>query len=171
MLSIKVTGMAEVVRVLKDIDNDIVKQARRDLRTAAQPMVRAIKSNIPSESPLIGMQHAGRTGWDSSAVKVTTRTNFSKKAEKKGFQLVSVVVGTRGKSVRGSAAFQIADMSGKTSSGNTRSGKAMIRKLNTINRASRFVYPVALRELPTIEKSVRDTIRKLQNDYNKRLKR
>jgi hypothetical protein len=174
MLSIKVTGMAEVVRTLNSIDRDIVKQARRDLKTAAQPIATAVKSNIPSEAPLRGMMHNGRTGWRSSGVKVTIRTNFSKKADINNFQLVSIVVGSKGKkgsSVRGAAAFQIADISGRKSSGNTESGRAMISKLNSIHGASRFVYPAAEKQLPYVEHSVRDTIKKLQRDYNKRNKR
>jgi hypothetical protein len=168
MLSIKVTGMAEVVKVLNGIDKDIVKEARKDLRTAALPMVRAVKSNIPTEAPLRGMQHSGRTGWKASGVKVRPKVNFSKKAERRGSQLVSIVVGGSG---QGAAAFQIADMAGRKASGNTPSGRAMIRNLNSSNRASRYVYPAALRELPTVEKSVRDTIKNLQKEYNKRLKR
>jgi hypothetical protein len=168
VLSVKITGMAEVVKVLNGIDKDIVKEARKDLRTGAQPMVRAVKSNIPTEAPLRGMQHSGRTGWQASGVKVRPKVNFSKKAERRGSQLVSIVVGGSG---QGAAAFQIADMAGRKASGNTRSGRAMIRNLNSNHRASRYVYPAALRELPTVEKSVRATIRKLQSDYNKRLKR
>jgi hypothetical protein len=169
MLGVKVTGMAEVVVTLNGIDKDIVKRARKDLRTAAQPVARAVKSNIPREAPLTGMQHMGRTGWNLSGVKVNVRVNFSKKAERRGSQLVSIVAGSKG---LGGAAFEIADMAGRKSSGSTRSGKAMIRELNnTSGRASRFVYPAAQAALPYVENSVRDTIRQLQRDYNKRLKR
>lgn len=169
MLGVKVTGMAEVVVTLNGIDKDIVKRARKDLRTAAQPVARAVKSNIPREAPLTGMQHMGRTGWNLSGVKVNVKVNFSKKAERRGSQLVSIVAGSKG---LGGAAFEIADMAGRKSSGSTRSGKAMIRELNnTSGRASRFVYPAAQAALPYVENSVRDTIRQLQRDYNKRLKR
>jgi hypothetical protein len=169
MLGVKVTGMAEVVVTLNGIDKDIVKRARKDLRTAAQPVARAVKSNIPREAPLTGMQHMGRTGWNLSGVKVNVRVNFSRKAERRGSQLVSIVAGSKG---LGGAAFEIADMAGRKSSGSTRSGKAMIRELNnTSGRASRFVYPAAQAALPYVENSVRDTIRQLQRDYNKRLKR
>lgn len=167
MLSFQVTGMAEVVKVLNSIDKDIVKQARKDLRTAAQPVVLSIKSNIPSEAPLRGMIHDGRTGWKSSGVKVTVRTNFSKKAERRGSQLVSIVVGGKG---QGAAAFQIADISGRKSRGSTASGRAMISKLNTIHGASRYVYPAAEKQSAYVQDVVRDTIRQLQNEYNKRLK-
>jgi hypothetical protein len=169
MLGVKVTGMAEVVVILNGIDKDIVKRARKDLKTAAEPVVRAVKSNIPREAPLRGMNHVGRTGWKSSGVKVNVKVNFSKKAQRRGSQLVSIVAGSKG---LGGAAFQIADMAGRKASGNTRSGKAMIRELNNSSgRASRFVYPAAEAALPYVENQLRDTIRELQKDYNKRLKR
>ena len=169
MLGVKVTGMAEVVVILNGIDKDIVKRARKDLKTAAEPVVRAVKSNRPREAPLRGMNHVGRTGWKSSGVKVNVKVNFSKKAQRRGSQLVSIVAGSKG---LGGAAFQIADMAGRKASGNTRSGKAMIRELNNSSgRASRFVYPAAEAALPYVENQLRGTIRELQKDYNKRLKR
>lgn len=168
MLGVKVTGMAEVVVTLNGIDKQLVKDARKDLRTAAQPVIRAIKSNIPREAPLTGMQHMGRTGWNLSGVKVTLKTNFSKKAERRGTALVSIVTGSKG---LGGAAFEIADMAGRRSSGRTRSGKKMISELNaTSGRASRFVYPAAEAAMPYVENQMRDTIKKLSREYNKKLK-
>jgi hypothetical protein len=171
MLSVRVVGIAEVAKTLKGIDNDLVKQARKDLRTGAKPVADAVRNNIPTEAPLRGMVHNGRTAWQPSGVKVTVKTNFTKKAERKGTSLVSIVAGAQGKNSQGSAAFQIADIAGRKRKGNTRAGKAMIRKLNSEGKASRYVYPAALRELPYVQDVVRGTIRKLQNDYNRKLKR
>lgn len=170
MLSVNVVGIAEMTKTLKGIDNDIVKQARKDLRTGAKPVADAVKANIPNEAPLSHMVHNGRTAWKPSGVKVTVKTNFSKKAERKGTSLVSIVAGAQGKNSQGSAAFQIADMSGRKRKGNTRSGKAMIRQLNSSGRASRYVYPAAERQLPYVQDVVRGTIRKLSKDYNQKLK-
>jgi hypothetical protein len=171
MLSVRVIGIAEVAKTLKGIDNDLVKQARKDLRTGAKPVADAVKNNIPTEAPLRGMVHNGRTAWQPAGVKVTVKTNFTKKAERKGTSLVSIVAGAQGKNSQGSAAFQIADISGRKRRGKTRAGQAMIRKLNSSGRASRYVYPAALRQVPYVEDVVRGTIRKLQNDYNRKLKR
>ena len=166
----RVVGISEVAKTLKGIDNDLVKRARQDLRTGAKPVAQAVKNNIPTEAPLRGMVHNGRTAWQPSGVKVTVKTNFTKKAERKGQSLVSIVAGAQGKNSQGAAAFQIADMAGRKRRGNTRSGRAMIRALNSDGRASRYVYPAALRELPYVQDVVRGTIRKLQNDYNRKLK-
>ena len=171
MLSMRVVGIAEVVKTLKESENDLVKQARRDLRTGAKPVADAVRNNIPSESPLRGMVHNGRTAWQPAGVKVTIKTDFSKKASKRGTSLVSIIAGSQKKYAQGSAAFQIADISGRKRKGNTRSGQAMIRKLNQSGRASRYVYPAALRQVPYVEDVVRGTIRKLQRDYTTRHKR
>jgi hypothetical protein len=170
MLSMKVVGIAEVAKTLRQMDNDLLKQARKDLRTGAKPVAEAVKNNIPTEAPLRGMIHNGRTAWQPSGVKVTVKTNFTKKAERKGQSLVSIVAGAQGKNSQGAAAFQIADMAGRKRRGKTRSGSAMIRALNSSGRASRYVYPAALREVPYVQDVVRGTIRKLQNDYNRKLK-
>lgn len=166
----RVVGIDQVAKTLREIDNDLLKQARKDLRTGAKPVADAVKRNIPNEAPLRGMVHNGRTAWQPSGVKVRIKTDFSKKATKQGTSLVSIVAGAQAKYAQGSAAFQIADMSGRKRSGKTRSGRAMIRKLNSDGRASRYVYPAALRELPFVQDVVRGTIRKLQNDYNRKLK-
>ena len=171
MLSMRVVGIAEVAKTLRETEKDLVNRARKDLRTGAKPVADAVKQNIPTEAPMRGMVHNGRTAWQPSGVKVTVRTNFTKKAERKGYQLVSIVAGARAKSAPGSAAFQIADMAGRKAKGNTRSGKAMIRKLNSTGRASRYVYPAALRQVPYVQDVVRGTIRKLQRDYTTRHKR
>ena len=180
MLSMQLTGLAEVAKTLKTLDNDLIKRARKDLRTGARPVADAVKQNIPSEAPLQGasgstsatrgMIHNGRTAWNPAAVKVTVRTNFTKKAERKGYSLVSIVAGAKGKYAQGSAAFQIADMAGRKARGKTRSGQAMIRKLNSSGKASRFIYPIVERELPYIADVMRGTINKLASDYNKKLK-
>lgn len=171
MLSMRVVGISEVSKTLRAIDKDIVNAARKDLRTGAKPVADAVRNNIPTDAPLSGMVHNGRTAWKPSGVKVTVKTNFTKKAERKGTSLVSIVAGAQGKNSQGAAAFQIADIAGRKRRGNTASGRAMIRNLNRSGRASRYVYPAALRQVPYVEDVVRGTIRKLQRDYNNRNKR
>jgi len=169
MLGVKVTGMAEVVATLNGFDKEIVKAARKDFKTALDPVVRSVRSNIPREAPMSGMQHMGRTGWNLSGVKVNVRVNFSKRAERRGMQLVSIVAGGKG---QGGAAFAIADMAGRRTSGRTRSGRNMVKVLNERNgSASRFVYPAAEAALPYVENQLRGTIRELSRKYNIKLKR
>ena len=88
-----VVGIPQTVKVLRSIDKQIVNDARKDLRTGVQPVVNAIKTNIPSQAPLRGMIHNGRTGWNSAGVPVKTKTDFSKRAQKNESSLVSIIVG------------------------------------------------------------------------------
>jgi hypothetical protein len=171
MATSRVTGVADTVRVLKTIDKEIVNTARRDLRTGAQPVADAIKSNIPNEAPLRGMIHNGRTRWQPAGISTKVKTNFTKKAQRNETSLVSIVVGAKGKNSTGAASFQIADMAGRKANGKTRSGKAMINKLNSIARASRYVYPAAEREIPYIINQVEGTIKGLSTSLNNELKR
>jgi len=166
----KITGIAETVKILNSIDKEIVKQARRDLRSGAQPVANAVKANIPTEAPLSGMVHNGRTAWRPAGFKVRVKTNFTKRAEQRGYSLVSIVAGER-IVAQGAASFSIADMSGRKARGKTRSGQAMIRGLNAKGKASRYVYPAAEREIPYIKDQVVGTIRKLTKTYNDSLKK
>jgi hypothetical protein len=167
----RVTGVADTVRILNKLDKQIVKDARKDLRSGAQPVADAIKSNIPNQAPLRGMIHNGRTSWKPSGVTAKVKTNFSKKAQRNETSLVSIVVGAKGKNATGAAAFQISDMAGRKARGKTKSGKAMINKLNSIARASRYVYPAAERELPYVINQVEGTIKGLSTSLNNELKR
>ena len=167
----RVTGVADTVRILNKLDKQIVRDARRDLRTGAQPVADAIKSNIPNEAPLRGMIHNGRTSWKPAGVTAKVKTNFSKKAQRNETSLVSIVVGAKGKNATGAAAFQISDMAGRKARGKTKSGKAMINKLNAIAKASRYVYPAAERELPYVINQVEGTIKGLSTSLNNELKR
>ena len=165
-----VVGIPETIKVLRSIDKQIVNDARKDLRTGVMPVVNAIKANIPNEAPLRGMVHNGRTGWNPAGIGVKTKTDFSKRAVKNESSLVSIIVGGKGRSSSGAAAFQIADMAGKKKRGNTASGRAMISKLNAQRQASRYAWPAALREIPFIEDVVNGTIKKLTETLNERLK-
>jgi len=171
MATYKTTGVAETVRVLKSIDKQIVNEARKDLRTTAKPVADAVKANIPNEAPLSGMIHNGRTAWKPAGVKVNVKTNFTKRAQIRGTYLVAIVAGATKDYSKGAAAFQIADIAGRKRRGNTAQGRAMIRNLNALGRASRYVYPAAEREIPYIMNQVKGTIDGLSTSLSNELKR
>jgi hypothetical protein len=62
-------------------------------------------------------------------------------------------------------------MAGRKAKGKTASGRAMIRKLNSQQKASRYVYPAAEREIPYVTDELVGTIRKLTKTYNGILKK
>ena len=171
MATSRVTGVFETVKVLKTIDKQIVNDARKDLRTTAKPVADAVRANIPKEAPLSGMIHNGRTGWKPSGVKVNVKTNFTKRAQVRGTYLVAIVAGASKNFSTGAAIFQIADIAGRKARGKTASGRAMIKKLNSIGRASRYVYPAAEREIPYIINKVEGTIKGLSTSMSDELKK
>lgn len=80
----RVEGVKETVEVLKTLDQDLIKQLRKDVRQVTSPTVSKIKSSVPVTSPLNGgfrktglmrpyggmNDHNGRTRWDG--VRVST---------------------------------------------------------------------------------------------------
>jgi hypothetical protein len=166
-----VVGINETVRVLRSIDKQIVNDARKDLRTGAKPVADAVKAAIPSEAPLSGMVHNGRTRWNPAGVKVNVKTNFTKRAQVRETYLVAVVAGAPKDYANGAGMFQIADLAGRKRSGKTASGRNLIKVLNERSgRASRYAWPAAERQIPFIEDVVNGTIKNLTITLNERLK-
>lgn len=190
MTSTKVTGIQETIEVLHQLDKKIIRNARRDIRSAAEPMRAGIASAIPSEAPLRGMRHRGRTGWQPEMTKVVIKTSFSRKAIAGRVSIVSIVVGGKTGSA-GTAALMIADMAGirgKYSRGQSRSyrtgfsaershrlngqGRAMVRALNSKDGSpSRYVWREAKRHLPEINTQLSNTIVKTSKEISENLKR
>jgi hypothetical protein len=56
---------------LKAIDPKLARQLGKDLKSDLLPFASAIQREMPSESPLSGMAHSGRTGWSPALVKVS----------------------------------------------------------------------------------------------------
>lgn len=59
-----------IIKELRDIDPKLARQLGKDLKSALLPFASAIQSEMPSESPLSGLVHNGRTGWDPARVTI-----------------------------------------------------------------------------------------------------
>lgn len=185
---VQVYGVQDTIRTLKTLEPELLKQARKDLRVAAEPMASSIRDYIPNEPPLRGMRHNGRTAWKPSNIKISIKTDFSKRAFTREQALVKVVVGGK-KGTPGTAGLQIADMAGranKVRKGKTRQysrgtasnvshrlngqGKAMIDYLNANwGRASRFVWRAAELHKSTVQTSVLASLDKIAKEFNNKL--
>jgi hypothetical protein len=193
MQKVQVYGIPETIKELELVNKKIITRARADLKVAAEPMKASISSYIPDAPPLMGrqfdrrggMNHSGRTGWNKSAIKITVKTSFSKRAQKNETSLVSIWVGGK-KGTYGAAGLQIADMAGrrgkvKTSGrtreyaykGGTRShaiagqGRSMIDKLQ--GKPSRYVWKAAMLHMGTVQQSVLQSLDKVSKEVNKNL--
>ncbi len=185
---VQVYGVQDTIRILKTVEPELLKQARKDLRVAAEPMAANIRDYIPNQAPLRGMRHNGRTSWQPNNIKVSIKTDFSKRAFTREQPLVKVVVGGK-KGMVGTAGLQIADMAGRANkvrtSGRTRQydrmgssrthringqGKAMIEYLNgNWGRASRFVWRAAELHRSKVQTSVIGTLDKISKEFNNKL--
>jgi hypothetical protein len=142
----------QLVKGLKSIDPELRKSFIRNLKSLAKPVDTAIKQQLPQVSPLSGMNNNGRLGWGVGKPPTSTSVLFKSTGSKSNAvtPLLSVRVN--------SAASSVVDMAGRKSSGSTRSGKAMISKLNSIRAASRYVYPGGESARDQVIKQIEDCI-------------
>jgi hypothetical protein len=155
---------ANLLKALKSIDPELRKQFVRRVKEIGKPVNEAIKSNLPTASPLIGMNNSGRLGWGVGQSPTSTTLAFKSTGSKTAevTPLLSVKVN--------SAASSVVDMAGRRSSGNTSSGRAMIAKLNSIRNASRYVYPAGLAASKNVEAQIQTTIEEASAVINERYK-
>ena len=105
--NINVQGVREMLQLLDSVQPDAVRALRKEMRRIALPTVSAIKSNLPSSSPLSGMNHYGRTRFAGAQVK--TELAFSDSIRSQNKPLVTIVVQSPGDAV----GLEIADMAGR----------------------------------------------------------
>lgn len=162
----RVYGIDATIRELKQVEPTAINDLRKELRVAAEPIATTIRGSIPSEAPIRGMRHKGRTGWNTSAIKTKVKTDFSRKASNRGYAIASIWVGGK-KGTPGTAALQMADMAGRGRSTRTRQGRAMISKLSGI--PSRYVWKKAEQQIPQISAEMLLSLEKTSKKINKKL--
>ena len=184
---VKFVGVKETLRILRDVEPDVYKQLRKDIRAIAMPAVTAIKSNTPSVAPLSGMVNNGRTAWTKPKVTV----NITPGQRSRGFasttsNLVAIQATGEGKKV----GFDIADMAGRANQPgkyeksrkyiNPYTGEVVRLKQNgqgralidnLAGRASRYVYPAIESKLPAIRTQVAKSFDTAAEVINRKLKR
>lgn len=153
-VTVRVDGLPEMLRELKRLDPELRKQIPKRFKTAAQFLVDDARSLVPNE-PASGWSPGGRLGFKPGNAKRSIRLKFrgTRGRKKDTFSLLTLTTGKN-------AALSVLDMAGRKSAGRTRSGQALIRKLNQTRRASRVVWESAERNRDAIDQ----VVRKLTND-------
>jgi len=105
--TIRVQGVKEMLQLLDAVQPGSIKELRKDIRQIAEPAVSAIRSNLPSTSPLSGMNHYGRTRFAGAQVKAELA--FGNSIRNQTRSLVTLVVQSPGDAV----GLEIADMAGR----------------------------------------------------------
>ena len=105
--SIRIKGVKETLQLLDAVQPGAIKELRKDIRRIAQPVVTAIKSNLPRTSPLSGMNHYGRTRFAGAKVKATLMLRGYASRDTSPLARIEVI------SPNGAAGLEIADMAGR----------------------------------------------------------
>lgn len=61
--SVNVQNVQAVVKELKALDKNSVRDLRRELRTGLGPVLQKIQAEVPKTPPIRGMRHRGATKW------------------------------------------------------------------------------------------------------------
>lgn len=166
-ISVAPKNIRETLNALKTLEPQLLKDLRKEMRTEINSQASPILEAIPTLSPLRGMNHAGRTSWGAvkSSVSLTPNKTFKGKDI---HPLVSIKITSSGSKV----GYDIAEIAGSRSAGQTASGRAMIAKLNEDygwkGKAGRFAFKKFLGLAPAISKSATQIIDKFIIEYNRR---
>jgi len=162
MVATEVRGFRETMLEIRNLDALIFKEVRRNIESSAAPLATKIQEAIPTTSPLRGFNHQGRTSWQSAKNKAKVKTSFVKPRADRPTSLLKIVIDGVGLS--------IVDMAGRKGGGKTPEGKAMITALKSkVGRASRYLYPAALKNMNLIEGTLRRALEDASAIANKNL--
>jgi hypothetical protein len=79
--SVVVKGVPEMVARLKNLDPQLVKDFRKDLRKVAESTASKIKTQIGTTPPLSGMGGGYRTDWGGAKTGINTSFTGSRRAD------------------------------------------------------------------------------------------
>lgn len=166
-ISIAPKGIRESLNALKSVEPQLMKDMRKEMRTQITSQASPILDAIPTLAPLRGMNHAGRTSWGTVKASVSLTPNKTFKG-KDMHPLVSLKITSSGSKV----GYDIAEVAGSRTQGQTASGRAMIQNLNDNHgwkgKAGRFAFKTFLGLAPAISKSATEIIDKFITEYNRR---
>lgn len=156
------------LKKLKTLDEDVIKDLRRNLVATIGPYAAKIAEAVPTEAPLSGMNNNGATQWARVKGTVNLTPGRSKKT---GNHLLSIRI-TPAKERRG---VYIGEMAGMRSSGKSRRGQNLIRKLNErfpmVKRGGRFAFDKFRKTRPEFVKLAVKSVKKTTDKINKDLVR
>lgn len=178
-VSTEVRGLRETLMELKQFDKTAYDQLNSDIKNSALPFAKGIESALPKSEPLSGFTHSGATAFKTSENKTEVKTGRRKPRGNEAVSLLKVVVKGRG--------LAIADMAGRKKTHGRTSGRskpsrrqpngytingqgtALIRNLNRIHGASRFVWPAALKNQDLIDNSIERSLQEASAKVNRNL--
>lgn len=166
----QVQGVREVQQILRQIDRKALRQTQAFMRQAASPMVAQARALTPSDAPLSGWAHNGRTGWRQSQV------------------LSGLKVSTGGRAIRANQTWPLLTLTQSTAAGMIydwagRSGRYMKRpenqfvgrlpKLGAIkgSQYSRVLFPAFVATRADVVEAVLDGLDQVAKQVNAEITR
>lgn len=130
--------IAKVMRVLRTLDKDLVKDLRPNLRSAVKPYAEATAARINSQrAPLSGMLKYSSKMWGPVKAKVSISTAASTRNNP---NLIDISM----MPASGMPGVPIADMAGRVTQGKSLRGRLFIQNLNRVipgwSRGGRIIY-------------------------------
>jgi hypothetical protein len=167
MLEVPEINQAElkrVMRVLRELDPQIVKDLRTELKSKIKPVADQVAAAVPIEAPLSGMRNNGPLAW--TGVRATVGFTPSKK---QGSSIVSVRINP----LQGKRGLYLAELAGSRSSGVTDAGRNLIAVLNERKpmkgRGGRFAYAQFRMQRPDVVRIATTILNKTFADAERRL--
>jgi hypothetical protein len=174
--SVEVVGLKNALKELNKTNKALRKEIGKDIKKAAEPILKAIRELSPETAPLSGMDHQKRTGWkrgqDKNIVlKVDTR-NARKRNAATGAVFESV--GTIKVIAKGGPLI-MADMAGRA--GGQKSKNAFRARPNfhtaldgAIGRgASRFMWAGAEKNIDLFQKELEPIVKRVMDAVGRKI--
>jgi len=137
---IRIEGVKETLQLLDAVQPGSIKELRKDIRRISEPVVSAIRSNLPRTAPLSGMNHYGRTRFAGAKVKASLDLRTHRLSNTHSLARLEVI------SPGDAAGLEIADMAGRRT---MKLGPALPYEYKGIGRRS-----VSGRQRPTTSRPV-----------------
>jgi hypothetical protein len=179
-IQMQVDGVREVLDELRKYEVETYKRLRTDLIQSAQPAAKAVGRAFPAKPLMNWHRSGGRKGasrlpsYSASAARNTVRVVVSTKKPRRQTEhgLIRLQQMNAGGQVYDSAGSATVGRIGAGSS----AGQRFIANLDKRGVKSkgngfrsRIMYPQTKKNLPLIENAVRDSIRKIDGEVQKRL--
>lgn len=161
-------SIRSAIKKLNDVDPELVKEFKKEMRSAIKPVAQSIAEIVPPENnpPLSGMK-SGYTRLRWAGVKGTVSITPGKK--KGASRLVSIVV-----KANPDAGFKMAELAGSRSDGYTPQGENMISVLRSrfplpgSGKGGRFAFTKFREERPQVVRIAIDIMNKYLDEVNRK---
>jgi len=184
-VKMEVNGLREALKEINKLDNKLRRQLTKDFAQAAEPMVQAARSQVPTKPPLSGMARRWKSssktdgplwvGNEAGNIKASINTrrarsrNLGAGAKYETVGAVRVSTASKGAKKIQSRNLFIFDIAGR-GTGNSEQGRILMEQLNArFGRGSRVMWPAAESTMDQVQNNLKPVVAKVMADY-KRLK-